>query len=107
MYVVAEVAAATACRHVGVAAARISMAIVALQSNMCAVDRKIRMQVMIECRQRPVIAVMAGAAAFTEAAGVWIGAAVAIDALGRRIVKSITGVAGTTGDRGMQPCERK
>lgn len=107
VYVVTLVTAAAASRHVGAAAGRIAVAVVALQSQVRTVDRKVGMQIVIESRQRPVVAVMAGAAIVAKATFVRISLAVAIDAPGRRVVEAIARVAGAACDRGMQTGQRE
>ena len=107
MYIVAEMATTATRRDVGAAAARVAMAIGALQTQMRAVDGEIRVQIVVEACQRPVVAVVAGTAIIAKSALMGIGFLVAVDTLGRCIAKAITGVAGATGDRGVQPCQRK
>lgn len=102
-----QMAAATVCRDVSTAAARIAMTVDTLQAQVRAVDRELRMQVVIEARQRPVVAVVAVSALISEAAVVRIISAMAIGTAGRCVVKAIARMAGAAGDRGMQSRQRK
>lgn len=102
VHVVCHVTPAASGWHIGGVRCRISMTIDTAKTFMSAIETKIRVQIMIECSDQPVIAAMAGFTLLAETTLVRIVIAVTARAVRRRIVKSIARMAGAASDCSVQ-----
>jgi hypothetical protein len=102
MRIVCDMTAATSGGHIRRTHGRFAMAVNTQDAVVRAVEAEAGMQVMVERRHRPAIAVMAVTAGATKRPFMHVVLAVAIDAAALGIVETIAGMTGTARDRRMQ-----
>lgn len=103
MCVVHQVTATAARGHVRCARGGFAMAVNAIEARVSAVQNEVGMQIVVEARHRPFIAVMTAAAFTAECSVMHILVAVTVRAAVLGIVETIADMTGTTSDRRVQP----